>query len=101
MSKTTTAIPTIKGLNNITEATINKLYANVGIPQPMSVVIKKKPSFYDRVFGTKEITLEEVRHNTHWTDILKSMTISTTDIIVEEVQLTEYISINFNYNKLN
>jgi len=97
----TTAIPTIKSLNNISEAAINKLYHNAGIPQPMTVVINKKSSFHDRVFGTKEITIEEVDYNMYCTSILKPIAECTTDVIVEEVVLTEYISINYIYNKLN
>ena len=97
----TTAIPTIKNISNIDVNTINKLYAQAGIPQPHTVAVRKSPSILNYLKRDKCITIQEVNTNMSYASIIKAVTESVTDVIVEEVELTPYITVRYTYNKLN
>ena len=96
----TTAIPTIKGVTNMSEATINRLYKNAGIPQPKKVAVRTLPSIWSLVPQSSTISLSEVRSNLSYSDIVKHMSESSSDVIVEEVQLTPYITVQYKYNRI-
>ena len=97
----TTAIPTIKNISNIDVNTINKLYAQAGIPQPQHVAVRKSPSIWNYLKRDKCITIQEVNTNMSYASIIKAVTESNTDVIIEEVELTPYITVRYTYNKLN
>jgi len=96
----TTAIPIIKSLNNISEESINRLYKQAGIPQPKKVAVRTLPSIWSLVPQCSTISLSEVQSNLSYSDIVKSMTESSSDVIVEEVQLTPYITVQYKYNRI-
>ena len=97
MSNTTTAMPAIKGISNIDEDTVSKLYAQCGIPQPQYVASSSKHTMY----RGKEVTESEVQWNKaheYGHSITKD---SSADVVVEEIVLTPYISIRYTYNRMS
>ena len=94
----TTAIPVIRKTSGITEGTINRLYDANGIAQPTNRHYINRPTVWSHVDrSSSTISLEEIKNNMSYSSIVKDMTQCSADVIVEDIQLTPYITVRYTY----
>lgn len=97
MSHTTTAIPVINKVAGINKRTVDKLYAQSNTPQPQSVDVCND-NIHMIKYGTR-ITHSEVRRNRMYNSIVTRNVECTADVIVEDVVISEHITIQYTYVK--
>lgn len=89
----TTAIKAIKHVSNIDEHVVNKLYDMANVQQPQYVDIERRAHPRTRCDNTN-ITHEDVVHNATMYSMYSK---DYPEYIVEDVQLTPYITVQYTY----
>lgn len=98
MSKTTTALAIIKKVSGIKEHVVDALYDVCGVEQPCSVDVKRSRIVHPACrFNNKDIGYSEVLCNQDW--YTRGHHDVVPEYIVEDVELTEHITIKYTYNK--